>query len=286
MATYVKNLIQEEEVPETVVKETNKTESSEKMVGSIPENSRLEWSPIPFESFGKTTRIHSDELARKIRAAFGETFHDLCGANVIYENNNFVVKLYFAYNLDPIPEGKIRNLISLTNTSPSDSSNMGLYQKMNVIQNRYDGKRYTINDETKLLLSDFMYGGRQANKPNSKSWNNPDPKHKRIVEIAEPISSYGNRNAERTIVSIQNDIDLRRVLQKLYGDDMVIKTQSGLDSDINSHAKALYEPRFVKYCANGTFIMNIEQFDKGAVEQFAIQENPQFQRIPNVIFYY
>lgn len=263
----------------TETEEQNTSATGPKMVGSIPESAELQWSPLVFQSFGHTTRITNDELARRIRTAYGATFHDLKGCNVTFLNGNFNVELFFEVNTDPVPDGKINNLDNLT--APINSGN--LFYRNQVVQHKLKGESFTINDETKLLLSDCMYGGRQANKPNSKRWKDY------VTEIHVPLSAYSDpffrqRNAERVMVRVTG-LDLRRILQKLYGDEMVISTSTDGESAVNNMAKAFYEPRFIKMLPNGTFVMNIEQFDKAAVEQFVVKENPQLQQTTGVVYY-
>lgn len=249
------------------------------MVGSIPADSTLKWEPIEFQSFGRISRMTSDELARKIKFAYMETFHDLKGVNVIYTPAGFEVQLYFEYNPDQVPEGKIRNLVNLT--APTNTGK-NLYYKNQVIQHKVNGESFTLNDETKLLLSDCMFGGREANKPKDPKWKNY------IKEVHVPLG-YNNpffkpKNATRVMIKVTG-LDIRKILQKLYGDDMIVKTINDGDSDMNVHAKAMYEIRYIKGTSNGTFIVNIEQFDVGATQQIVAQENPQIQNTTGIVYY-
>lgn len=288
MATYENNINNMVQNPneEKVTEQTNETiNNGVKMIGSIPEDSSLEWSPIPFKALGKTTRVHSDDLCRKIRAAFGESFHDLKGVNIVYINNAFMVEMFFEVNTEPLPDGKIRNLVNLT--APVTENKTNLYYKNMAVQHKLNGESFTLNDETKLLLSDFMFGGRKASIPNNKKNNNRW--NECINEVRVPTSAYGDmlyrRSADRILVRVTG-LDIKRILQKLYGTDMVVLTNSNGKTDENVHAKAFYEPRFAKMLPNGTFIINIEQFDVGAAQQFAIQENPQIQQQTGVVYYY
>ena len=276
MATF-KNMTVEEEnvVPQN---QTPTQEESVKMVGSIPANSVLTWDPIEFPSFGKIMRIHSDDLARKIKAVYMETFHDLKGVNILYTPAGFQVELYFEYNTEDVPNGKIKNLVNLTAPTAKGTD---LYYRNQVVQHKVHGESFTINDETKLLLSDCMFGGRKANQPKDKKWD------KYISEVHVPLYNdpfFKTRNADRVMVKVTG-LNLRSLLRKLYGNDMVTKTVTDGDTDTNIHAEAMYEVRFIKMLPNGTFIMNVEQFDKGATQQFVVQENPQIQRATGVVYY-
>ena len=255
--------------PETTTAPETEPKKKVVMVGSLPEGAYLKWAPIPFESFGRTTRITNDELSSKIHKAFGQNFHELVGANVGCVNGNFTLELFFEQNTTDCPKDKIRNLVNLT--APDGVT--GLFAKNQIVQNRANNKNFTLNDETKMLLSKFMYGGKEKNSyKNTKRWAQC------IRQFPLPVNAYGDpfyRNGDRILVCVIG-LDLRRVLQELYGTDMVVSTSttSGYSHN-NTTAMAYYEPRFIKMNTNGTFIMNIEQFDKGAVEKYVARENPQ-----------
>jgi hypothetical protein len=268
------NVLSEDAAKAEAAEKSNNAEGGEKkkieMVGSIPADAFLQWSPTPFKAFGATTRINSGVLARMIYASFRKTFHDLRGANIAFINGNFVLELYFENNTENMKEGSIRNLVNLVAPDPNNGSNTtNLYVRKRIVNNRNYGKTFTLNDETKLLLSDFMYGGRDNNKPTSNRWNNY------IHEVHIPISDAYYRRGERILLRVVG-LDLRKVLQMLYGRLMVTETISqGNGKDMNYRAVAFYEPRYIKACTNDpTFILNIEQFDKGAVEEFTARENP------------
>lgn len=243
-------------------------------------NEVLKWQPHVFDAFGKTTRIRSDILAKEICTMFKQTFHELKGCNIVpLPNGQFSVELYFERNTEPLPAGKIMNLESLIDGTGANN----LYYRQQVIQNRKAGKAYTLNNETKLLLSKFMFGGKEANKPNNtKIWNSDSV----IKEVHIPVNSpfFRSQNTDRILVRASG-LDIRRILQELYGRDMVTKTIAGEEGDINYRGNAQYEPRFIKANADGTFIMNIEQFDKAAVESIFMQENPIPQQYLGVQMY-
>ena len=275
MATLnILNPFAEEEDEILQQEEQQQPEGANQKVGSIPANARLEWSPLEFKTLGKFMRTTNDELSRLIREAYQETFHDLRGVNIMYAPpSGFVIELFFELNQEPIEAGKIRNILDLTEPVKGD-----LFTMMQVSQNKASGKKYTLNDETKLLLSDCMFGGRNAkdNKPKSKKWD------ERISEVHVSLKSYGdmmyaNRlEPERILVKVVG-LDINRVVQKLFGDDMIIKTITNGDSDTNIHARAKYIVRFIDSNSNGTYNIHIEQFDADAVKQHILKKNPQIQ---------
>jgi hypothetical protein len=243
----------------------------------------IKWQPETFEAFGKTTRINSAELSSKICAHFRQTFHEIKGCNlVVMPNNQIGVELYFERNTEPLPAGKIMNLESLVDPVGTGSKN-NLYERMNVVQNRAKGKTFTLNNETKLLLSKFMFGGKNANLPNNKKvWGNENV----LREIHIPVNDPFRRayNTDRILVRVFG-LDIRRILQELYGRDIITKTVANDAGDTNYRSEARYEVRFIKGNPDGTFVMNIEQFDLAAVEKIFVQENPIPQQYLGVQMY-
>lgn len=241
----------------------------------------IKWQSETFEAFGKTTRIDSAELSRKIYAHFKQTFHELKGCNmVILPNAQIGVELYFERNTEPLPDGKIMNLDSLVD--PVSSRN-NMYERMNVVQNRRMGKTFTLNNETKLLLAPFMFGGKNANMPNNnKVWGNDAV----LREVHIPVTDPYRRgfNTDRILVRVSG-LDIRRILQELYGRDIITKTVATESADTNYRSEARYEVRFIKALADGRFVMNIEQFDSAAIEKIFMQENPIPQQYLGVQMY-
>ena len=242
----------------------------------------LKWQSEPFEAFGKTTRANSAELSSKIYRHFKETFHELAGCNItLLPNAQIGVELYFERNSETLPEGKIMNLDSLVDASGSKSN---LYERMQVTQNRRIGKMFTLNNETKLLLANFMFGGKNANMPNNnKVWNNEAvQKEVHISAMNDPFRrAY---NTDRVLVRVTG-LDIRRILQEMYGKLMVTKTVVNKEADTNYRSDARYEVRFIKAMVDGTFIMNIEQFDAAEVEKLFMKENPVPQHYFGVQMY-
>lgn len=243
----------------------------------------IKWQPETFEAFGKTTRMNSADLSRKIYSHFKQTFHELKGCNVvILANGQIAVELYFERNTEPLPDGKILNLDSLIEPVASNSKT-NLYECMQVAQNRRMGKAFTLNNETKLLLSKFMYGGKNANLPNNnRVWGNENV----LREVHIPVNDPYRRgyNTDRILVRVAG-LDIRKVLQELYGRDIVTKTEANEAGDINYRSDAKYELRFIKAMTDGSFIVNIEQFDSSAIEKIFMQENPIPQQYLGVQMY-
>ena len=243
----------------------------------------IKWQPETFEAIGKTTRINSAELSRKIYAHFKQTFHELRGCNmVVLPNGQIAVEMFFERNTEPLPDGKIMNLDSLVDPVGAGSRN-NLYERMQVTQNRFRGKTFTLNNETKLLLSKFMYGGKNANMPNNnKVWSNENVLREIHIPVTDPFRR--GYNTDRILMRVSS-LDIHRILQELYGRDIITKTVANESGDTNYRSEARYEVRFIKANTDGTFIMNIEQFDTAAIEKIFMQENPIPQQYLGVQMY-
>ena len=282
--TKYENVVSREEVTEGT------DQSQVKMYDDLPETAELQWNPIGYKAFGKIMRTTNRAIATAIREYYAKTFHDLRGVNIMYDPSHaqFVTEFYFAKNMTPCPENKLENLRDLTVISGQDRHN--LYFQKQIVDNKGFGKHYTINDKTRLLLSDIMYGGKAANKPNSKVWNQPHV----IDEIRTPSTdvTYDMRRSFNILVRISGVFDFRRILTKLFGTKMIIETKPYTDEQGNTRTKnvsveAAYEARYIKPVPNEAFvfIMNIEQFDKSAVEELVLKENP-VRPVMNGIIYY
>ena len=236
----------------------------------IPESARLEFEPIAFEAFGKTTRINSYKLAKLIREMFQKKFHDVIGAYVGFDGRNFNTTLFFQNNTDEVPEGKIKNLVNYqTNEGVNKNS---IWEQSQMLKRRSSGKTFELNDATKVLLSSLMYGGANANKPNNtKRWN--ECVFERRIPAPTSLYQFG---AENIVIGVTN-IDIKLVLHMLFGPTIVTSTKYDQDGSVyNTQSKeAYYEVRYGKGMPDGSIMINIEQFDRQKVEKLIREENPQ-----------
>lgn len=231
------------------------------------ENLTLDWEPEDFSIIGSFSRINSATLAHAITQKMKETFHDYSGTYIGWDGRNFNVTLFFAPNNEPVPDGKIKNLINLT--SGDGVNKKDLFNAMQYISRKYSGETYTLNDETKELLSDLMYGGRRAMPFNDKNkWNNV------IFERREPANNMWERGAEKITIGV-NGLDLRKICRLLYGSKMCTGTFVNAEGKtVAKYAKAMYDVRYAKHKPeDGTFYINIDQFDPDVVEELNRKEN-------------
>ena len=229
-----------------------------------------------------------------IREYYSQTFHDLKGVNITYNPNNgtFFVEFFFSKNSSPCPDNKIENLRDLTMAS---DGRRDFFTQKQIIDNKSYGKKYTLNDQTKVLLADIMFGGREVNKPGSKVWTQQGV----IQEIIVPMTDGGGylyggfqpRTVE-ILIKVSGVFDFKRILSKIYGRYMIVESIPKIDDNgepvmTNKSAKALYEARYVKPVPYDpyVFIMNIEQFDENHVREMGIKENPIRPMAGGIIYY-
>lgn len=245
----------------------------------IKDDSTIEISPIPFKSFASFLEIDSDELANKISSIFRPIFHDFVGSFITYTGKRpngtdcYEVTLFFEPNPNEMEKGKISNIVNLTSTNSSNRKS--IFEQNAVIQNRLNNKIYTLDDETKILLAPFMYGGKDANKPNAKSWNT-NVKQK-VYHSNNPFVK--NYNAEHIVLEVTG-LDLNVIVQKLYGETMITHSSITADNKVKSYtAKARYNTRFMHFLNGSTgklFTVHIEQYDEDEVSKITMKNNPQF----------
>lgn len=267
---------------------SNSNNENVKMVGSLPEGSKLEFDTTSFSSIGKISLTTNKELAMMIKSKLQKEFHDLVGVMIRYINNKFTCEFVFQDNTHPVPDGKIKNVVNLTHAPRNNDS---FYDAQRAITFAASGNYLSLNDETKMLLAEFMNGGKDANHYNNeKKWNSNI-----IVVNNKPVGNmfalpFATYRGFDTSVRVVN-IDLYRILRSSlgFGDVMVKETKVNENGDVvNVETKARYEMRYRKpvFGNNDVFFMSIEQFDANAIEEQAIKENPYMNQSPTGISWF
>jgi hypothetical protein len=258
--------------------EEQKNQQQEKTWGDLKLDSRasLDWEVMPVESIGHSIIINSAVLMMTIRERMQKTFHDFAGVDIFVPKPGrqvFECRFAFWYNPAPVPEGKIKSLVDVTKVKPNENSFYNMKQASNHIIN---GVKYELNDETKLLISDMLYGGRKANMPNSKNWNNRDNVEQSVIQIRNDFSGYYQRSSTNVQIYVDvKNVDLRLVLKKLFGKSMIISTtKDSAGKTVNYSVDCLYNPISYTGRPDNTFDITISQFDPNAVRKLFAQQHP------------
>lgn len=251
--------------------QNNNNQKPPKMYGRLQEDAYLKFDWDPFKAAGKISFSTNKEICERIKAKFAQTFHDLEGVMLYFNGNTtsgkppFDLQFFFANNPAPVPDTKIKNVVSLVDVVKNTDN---FYELQKARSNSAIGNYYTLSDETKLLLSNFMLGGRSKNMPNSGSWNG----HINVftVNVPNAMATFINPNANKVIVSVR-DLDIRAILKYcLYGSEMVTETVTDADGNsANIMSQAHYDLTYgdVVSAINQIFSIKIDQFDPNAIAE-------------------
>ena len=248
--------------------------------GKANDTPRLEWDAEPFDKIGETTRINSKDLARKIKEKFQLNFHDCVGCKIDYMNG-FKMTLYFEYNQNPVPDGKIRNLVNF-----ADASNIyknDIVAKMQYRSRGMAGKTFDLNEDTKTLLREMMFGGFGNHKINWKEFVS-EIHDRPIINMNAPFQNF-NSNVERILIAVTG-FDINVVVRKLFGTRMIIDTVQEDGKIVNVTSNARYKVNYAnKVFPDGSFMINIERFSPEVVTQMIAKETPQVNYGSSVVMY-
>ena len=227
----------------------------------------LDWEPRPFDAFAKVSRINSKELAIMIREQYQQNFFDCIGCFIKYTvNGRFDTTLFFQDRKGEPGENQIKNLVNVANGQVIKTNN--LYDRMSAVNKRMLGKTYELTDETKVLLSDVMYGGKNPSK--KRNWNDY------VSERAQPASPILFQNNASQIIVAVTGLDLNLLCRKLFGSRMITETVREGNKIVNKTSDAKYQCSLSKTLSDGSCMINIEQIDPVKVDQIARSENPAY----------
>ena len=244
------------------------------------EEPRLEWEPRNFEKIGETTRINSKDLARIIKEQFKESFHDCVGCRIEYANG-FRMILFFENNLNPVPDGKIKNLVNYADASNINKNDV--VAKMAYLNKGMLGKTFDLNDDTKVLLKEMMYGGVDNKKINWKEMIS-EIHDRPVINPNAPFQNF-NSNVERIIIAVTG-FDINLVVRKLFGTRMIIDTKQEDGKVVNITGNARYKVNYAnKAFPDGSFMINIERFSPEVVTEMMAKETPQVNYGSTVVMY-
>ena len=258
----------------------------------INSESKLTFEHEEFKAFGRFTRITNKDLSLLIKSYLTTILHDLRGVMIMFDGVNLDTRLYFQKNTAELPNNKIPRIVDLTKPSNDKS----IFARQKAIYNAKNQNIYTLNDATRVLLSDFMYGGRDANKPKSNRWNDNINQMDMMNGLQQTNPNYLQfyaQNVHDIYVEVKG-IDLNRLIKVIYGNEMVIgstikHSKDSGDKVINHmSSNAMYMTRFAKPSNRepGVFYIQIEQFDADSIEAISDSEDIRIFSAPNGIQFY
>ena len=238
---------------------TKEEKKEEKMWGSLSDNAKMDWDPIKVPLQSQTQYLNSSVACGWISIKMRETFSDYMGCNLkIGQGNMLYLEMYFGRNSN---NSKTNNLlpsiISVHDKKIEVNDIVAMKLRQKALMNN---NIFSLNDETKLLLGEFIGGI----KPDSKEWK----KYIRVENTSSMMNVPNNymaiksgRIAENVeiVVTIPN---IRYIFNKLLGYKFTIGTE--LDDNgnpYNVNSTAFRDIKILEFNKDGTFTMKIETFD-------------------------
>lgn len=219
---------------------------------------------LPFVAMNMRTIIDADTLATEISSRlFRKIFFEYVGCSIEFGptmlSNGVPIldlTLHFNYNPELDTKGKLRNIINAADPSAVKNEN-SMFKKVNVVQKRYEGTSFILNNETKEILLSVM---RQDLGPRSVE----DGKWKKAISmISVPAGNGYQRGAEISYLKVCG-LNLNEVAKKLFGPTMVTSTVKEEGRVINKTAEARYQVSVHDIKPNGKIVLEVHCFDDTA----------------------
>jgi len=200
---------------------------------------RIEIEPIPFDGLLKSKIISTIELSKLVNSVFKNAMADYEGCIILpAQNGQFDCTLYFKDHGPIRGQGdQIKNLISITGPNRGVSA----VDRITAFNNRTSNKLYSLSEETKQILSEFM----AVRKDQKINWN------QHVFEQAE--ATY---NANIVYLKVCG-IDIVKILKKIYG--------GKIDGDRCDYNITLMRPTGMN-----NYLISIQQLDTKEVEKLAL----------------
>lgn len=206
------------------------------------EKAKLVVEPSEFDGLLKSKLTTTLALSRQVNALFRPVFSDFEGSIVTPNQFGQLDVTLFFKDKGNAMDGQIKSLVPVTETVTGGGA-IDRIMRMNL---RNSAKSYDFSEETKEVLSDFIY-----------TRGNSNPKWKEhIYEQTEQ-----NYNGYTIYVKVLG-IDIVRVLKKIYGNKV---NGSFIDYNVS-----IIKPIGVDNSgANQNYLVNIQQLDSKQVEKLA-----------------
>ena len=262
-------------------KELSKEDAAKlKSYGELTSEAILKWNPLPLECIDKVWRMSNADICKMIKTYYQKTFHDLKGVNLRYvygqsKPGDFQLELWFGMNNEPCPSNKLKSVVDLTSISNNNGSD-DLFAKKRVLNNISTNKKFTINNETKLLLSDITY---ENMMPENKKWN--DCIIQRVNNLPYNFNGGYAPGSVDISVEVTGCFNINKVLKKLFGNNIVKQTEHTMEDgqyvDKNTESEAaVYWVDYIEPSKRDAMIyyIHVNQFDANQIRERNLKENP------------
>lgn len=232
--------------------------------------------------------IRNDDLAHRITEKYKNVFHDMLGCNIVLNANcTFDILFYFTPNKDPKPEGKISSVINIADATKATANNY--YTQRQAMYNKEHGNLFSLNDDTKLLLSHLMLGGKDKFKPRSRNW---DRNIKVTMQPVAPTPGYMpsmyNPNALIPVIEVSG-FNFYEILNACLENQFVTKTEQKPDgTQENTVTNGCWDAALnnrIPPIEPGTFFITLTQFSPEEISAFIAKNTKQVRTFPGIIVY-
>ena len=242
----------------------------------------IEVTPSPFITLYQVMNTDTEQIAIRIHEIFKKIFNDLAFVYIEPKFNgigrpwDFSVKFTFEKNAVPATDGKIDNLINLTTVDNSNRNDLYAIKQSQYFKSK--SIIYELSDETKMYLAEFMpdYLIDKFKNPKSKNWKNV------IRQTITPTTFGPFKKSDRIFLEVSG-ISLEKLLEKIYGNTMLISSMSSDNTKVNTKAvKCVYRVdmldggRPIKPLGGnmGVFNVFINRYDEELVEKKYVGKCP------------
>lgn len=214
---------------------------------------RIELDPIPFDGMVKSKLMTTKDLGVLINSLFKSIFFDYEGSTVIVENGGINVALYFR---DRGTDDGQRYRGVIPTVAPKSANQTSIKERIIRLNASAKGNSYMLSQEAKDILTEFVFSRHGINKNAQIDWNQ---------YVSEVIEGGGMFGGVQTINVKVSNIDVMKVLRKLYGnksdDSFVDYNISIIKPVINGMNQGIYQ----------NFLISVQQLQNSDVERLAEQ---------------
>lgn len=216
--------------------QTNTQQQQQKEKGASIDIEQME-----FGGTLKTELTTTLDLANLVNSIFKPIFHDYVGCVILPNQFGQSLELSLFFKDKGVPtNGSVKNLVNAVDANTRGASPMDRIRNMNI---RNSNKVYSLTDETKEALSEFIFSrpGQNIN------WN------QLVYEVAE--QSF---NGHQIYVKVCG-LDLLKILRKVYG-----KRNNG---SYNDYSINIIKPLMQVSNMDSNYLVSILQLDTKRVEE-------------------
>lgn len=235
-----------------------------KMWGTLPEGAKMEWDTVSLPLFSQEVIINSAALANAISKEMRNTFSDYKGCNLFYDKIGVYVEFYFGRNANAANNPNMVSSVVSKYSEKIDRKDIAAIKQREL--DIMSGRLFMLNDETKLLLSEFYNNDKLT--PDSNEWY----KYVKVeimpatVGYGNPFNNVQNGNLAENVELVVTGMNINKVVNKLLGSKFHSSTEIDDDGEaVNIYTTACRIVSLHSYNTDGTFNISIKTFDAESI---------------------